>query len=147
VGVYQQKVLVAAQEVDDGIAAFLQSREQAEYLAQSVDDASRAVEMALTNFQAGSIDYTPVFIAQQFLSERQNDMARAQGNIALGLISVYRALGGGWELRLDAAAAVPGSAVPVKLPALEESPLQEPLPTPMPLLGDDETPLQNNEAA
>ena len=26
-------------------------------------------------------------------------MATSRGNVALGLISIYRALGGGWELR------------------------------------------------
>ncbi|MFT3880623.1 MAG: hypothetical protein QM703_13285 [Gemmatales bacterium] len=42
-----------------------------------------------------------MFIAQQFLVQQQNAYAQAQGDIALGLIGVYRALGGGWELRLN----------------------------------------------
>jgi hypothetical protein len=42
-----------------------------------------------------------VFVAEQFLVHQQNSYAQAQGDIALGLIGVYRALGGGWELRLN----------------------------------------------
>jgi NodT family efflux transporter outer membrane factor (OMF) lipoprotein len=105
VAVYQQKVLAAAQEAENGIVNYLRSLEQADFLAASVKDARRAVELAVADFRAGATDYTPVFVAQQFLTQQQNDLAFAQGNIDLGLISVYRALGGGWELRLDEQAA------------------------------------------
>jgi hypothetical protein len=57
-----------------------------------------------------------VFVAQQFLVQQQNLYAQAQGDIGLGLIQVYRALGGGWELRLTEKAApvegVPAAAGP-----------------------------------
>jgi hypothetical protein len=33
--------------------------------------------------------------------QEQDNLAVAQGNIALYLINVYRALGGGWEIRLQ----------------------------------------------
>jgi outer membrane protein TolC len=100
VGVYQQKVLTAAQEVENGIISFLHSQQEATALAASVKDAALALKLATDNFAAGTIDYTPVFVAEQFLVQQQNAYALAQGNIALGLIQVYRALGGGWELRL-----------------------------------------------
>jgi hypothetical protein len=68
-------------------------------------------------FNAGTIDYTPVFVAEQFLAQQQNIYAQAQGDIALGLITVYRALGGGWELRLaDKAGACGVTPVPPSAP-------------------------------
>jgi NodT family efflux transporter outer membrane factor (OMF) lipoprotein len=115
VGVYQQKVLGAAQEVEDGIVSYLNSQREAERLAASVKDAALALKLASDNFAAGTIDYTPVFVAEQFLVQQQNAYALAQGDIALGLIQVYRALGGGWELRLadqPGACAVPPAASP-----------------------------------
>ncbi len=40
-------------------------------------------------------------------------LAQAQGDIDLGLITVYRALGGGWELRLaEQTEAIAGSSPP-----------------------------------
>src|SRR5262249_19216208 len=45
----------------------------------------------------------------QFLAQDQIQYAQAQGDIALGLIQVYRALGGGWELRLAEQAAGAGA--------------------------------------
>jgi NodT family efflux transporter outer membrane factor (OMF) lipoprotein len=97
---YQQKVLLAAQEVENGIVTYLRSREQARYLADSVEEAIRAVRLAMADFREGLTDYTSVFVAQQFLTQQMNALAEAQGNVALGAIATYRALGGGWEVRL-----------------------------------------------
>jgi len=32
---------------------------------------------------------------------QQNQLAQAQGNVVLGLIRVYKALGGGWQIRCE----------------------------------------------
>jgi NodT family efflux transporter outer membrane factor (OMF) lipoprotein len=100
VGVYQQKVLAAAQEVENGIVTFLNARREADDLAGSVKAAQRTLKLTSDQFNAGAIDFTPVFVAAQFLAQDQIQYAQAQGDIALGLIQVYRAVGGGWEFRL-----------------------------------------------
>src|SRR5262249_10287883 len=97
VGVYQQKVLAAAQEVENGIIAYLNAREEVAHLAASVKAAEGSVRIANNLFRNGAIDYTAVFVAEQFLAQQQNLLAQAQGDVALGLIAVYRAVGGGWE--------------------------------------------------
>jgi NodT family efflux transporter outer membrane factor (OMF) lipoprotein len=97
---YQQNVLSAAQEVENGIIFYLNSRLQAEHLAGSVKAAKQAVRLVVAQYRGGLTDYTPVFVAEQFLAQQQVLLAQAQANIAQGLISTYRALGGGWEYRL-----------------------------------------------
>jgi len=106
VAVYQQNVLTAAQEVENGIISFLNSQRQSDDLAGSVQAAERTLKLTTDQFHAGAIDFTPVFVAAQFLAQDQIQLAQARGAVALGLIQVYRAVGGGWELRLteDAAA-------------------------------------------
>jgi NodT family efflux transporter outer membrane factor (OMF) lipoprotein len=123
VGVYQQKVLSAAQEVENSLITYLNARRESTHLAASVKDAERTVKIATDLFTNGAIDYTAVFVAQQFLSQQQNLLAEAEGNVALGLIGVYRALGGGWEYRLSDEAAqtdapVNGAANCAKLAAV-----------------------------
>jgi hypothetical protein len=56
------------------------------------------------------VDYNRVVLIQERLVERQQTLAEAQGQIALGLIQVYRALGGGWQIRCErtAVSAAPG---------------------------------------
>src|SRR5262249_53404066 len=74
VAVYQQQVLTAAQEAENGMVTFLRSRQQAQYLADSVKEARRALELAIADFRAGATDYTPVFVAQQVLTQLQNHL-------------------------------------------------------------------------
>ena len=93
--------MVAAKEVENSITNYLNSQVTARRLAVSVAAAERAVKLATAQFNAGVIDFTSVFVAEQFLVQQQNLLAQAQGDIALALISVYRSLGGGWELRLS----------------------------------------------
>ena len=96
---YQNTVLKAQQEVEDGIAAFIYSREQADFLRQSVGAAEGALRIAMLQYREGIADFTTVLTAEQNLYQAQNNLALATGSIALGLITTYRALGGGWQIR------------------------------------------------
>jgi NodT family efflux transporter outer membrane factor (OMF) lipoprotein len=96
---YQDSVLKAQQEVEDGIATFIHSRVQAEALRRSVTAAEGALEIAMLQYRQGIADFTTVLTAEQNLYQAENNLALATGSIALGLISTYRALGGGWQIR------------------------------------------------
>ena len=96
---YQNTVLKAQQEVEDGIAAFMHSREQANFLRQSAGAAEGALRIAMLQYREGIADFTTVLTAEQNLYQAQNNLALATGSIALGLITTYRALGGGWQIR------------------------------------------------
>ena len=94
---YQQAVLVAGREVEDSLIGFLQAQHTAEALRTSVAEAQRAVELVLLQFEGGVTDFNRVFNAQSTLVVQQDQLAQAEGDIALRLIDVYRALGGGWK--------------------------------------------------
>jgi NodT family efflux transporter outer membrane factor (OMF) lipoprotein len=96
---YQNTVLQAQQEVEDALVAYLKAQEQAGYLARSVDAARRSLEIAILQYQAGTRDFTPVLIAQQALLNEQDSLANTLGDISRNLVGVYRALGGGWQIR------------------------------------------------
>jgi NodT family efflux transporter outer membrane factor (OMF) lipoprotein len=96
---YQNSVLKAQREVEDGIAAFSQSRSQVVYLRRSKTAASGALGIALLEYQQGTRDFTTVLTAEQNLYAAENNLAVAEGNVAAGLVSIYRALGGGWQIR------------------------------------------------
>jgi NodT family efflux transporter outer membrane factor (OMF) lipoprotein len=96
---YQSVVLNAQQEVENGIAVYVQSGQQAEFLKESAAAATGALNIAMIQYREGIADFTTVLTAEQNLLQAQNNLALATGSVALGLISTYRALGGGWELR------------------------------------------------
>lgn len=96
---YQNSVLTAQQQVEDGIATFLLSRSQAEYLRRSVAAANGALHIAMLEYQQGTRDFTTVLTAEQNLLQAENNLAVATGTIPTGLVAVFRALGGGWQIR------------------------------------------------
>lgn len=99
IAAYQNRVLTAGREVQTALRGFLRSQEQAEDLAQSVKAASAATQLGVQQYRTGTIDFNRVFNLETTQVQQQDQLAIAQGNIALNLIAVYRALGGGWELR------------------------------------------------
>jgi len=96
---YQNAVLKAQQEVEDGLVAFLRARERAEYLARSTAAAKNSLDLAVLQYREGVKDFTTVLTAQQALLNEQDNLASTLGNISSSLVGVYRALGGGWEIR------------------------------------------------
>jgi len=62
-----------------------------------VKSGQRSVELVLALYKEGRTDFNRVFTTQSLLVTQQDQLAAARGNIALSLISVYRALGGGWQ--------------------------------------------------
>jgi len=96
---YQNTVLSAQQDVEDNLVAFLRTQEQAKFLEESADAALNSLNLAVIQYREGITDFTTVLTAQQSLLSTQDSLASALGNISGSLVGVYRALGGGWEIR------------------------------------------------
>lgn len=96
---YQDTVLRAQQEVEDGLSGFLQSQKRLIFLEEAAVAAKRSADLALIQYREGATDYTTVLTAQTALLAQQDNLAAGQGDVPQGLISIYRALGGGWEMR------------------------------------------------
>jgi NodT family efflux transporter outer membrane factor (OMF) lipoprotein len=96
---YQNAVLSAQKDVEDNLVAFLRAHDRAELLAQSVTSAKTALDLAVLQYREGVTDFTTVLAAQETLLTQQDSLASTLGNISTSLVGVYRALGGGWEIR------------------------------------------------
>jgi NodT family efflux transporter outer membrane factor (OMF) lipoprotein len=131
IATYQNTVLLANQDVENGLITFLKSQERTALQQYAVDQAVRAVDLAVKQYRAGTTDFTTVTQVQQIQVQQQDLLAQAQGEIAAGLIQVYRALGGGWQIRLqgcNASLPPPGAAATVP----QSMPSPEAVPTPLP---------------
>ncbi len=120
---YQNQVLTAAQQVQTALRGFLRSREQGEDLVRSVKAAMAATKYQEKNFIDLKADVNRLYTLENTQLQEQDNLAVAQGNVALNLINVYRSLGGGWEIRNEKencrqappiAGAVPGALPPVE---------------------------------
>jgi efflux transporter, outer membrane factor (OMF) lipoprotein, NodT family len=96
---YQNTVLQAQREVEDGLAQFLQSQVRTTLQSRAADYAKRSLDLSVLQYREGIVDFTTVLTAQQDLLNAQDQLVQASGDIPQGLIFTYRALGGGWQLR------------------------------------------------
>jgi NodT family efflux transporter outer membrane factor (OMF) lipoprotein len=97
---YQQVVLDAAREVEDAMAAFQETSEQAQYLSKSVTASKRAAEISRLQYREGIVDFQRVLDTDRYLTSQEDIYIKAKGDIALHLVALYKALGGGWQMRL-----------------------------------------------
>src|SRR5262249_1897331 len=128
---YQNIVLRAGREVEDGLVLFLRSQVEARQLDESQTQPKFAFRSQADLSAQKVFDVNRLFVTSNFAVVQQDKWAVAKGDIALGLIQVYKALGGGWEIRLDGDGAHgkgahgPGAhpgAMPVMPPAEELPP-------------------------
>jgi NodT family efflux transporter outer membrane factor (OMF) lipoprotein len=125
VTVYQHTVLRANAEVENGIARFLRAQERSRALDVSADFAERAVREIEKLHAVGwrGFDANQLAVITLTKVQQQDLQAQAHGEIAQGLIQVYRALGGGWET-----AARPAEPTPVAPRAAPSSAEEVPAP-------------------
>jgi len=98
---YEDIVIRAAQEVEDAMVGFLQSQNAAFFLADAVKASKRAVDLSLIQYREGLADYQRVLDTQRALTTQQDNLVFTAGSVGLNLVAMYRALGGGWQIRGD----------------------------------------------
>ena len=96
---YENTVIRAAQEVEDAMVEFLQTQDAVVFLADAVKASKRSVDLSMIQYREGLTDYQRVLDTQRFLTELQDDLVFTAGSVGLNLVAMYRALGGGWEIR------------------------------------------------
>jgi NodT family efflux transporter outer membrane factor (OMF) lipoprotein len=95
---YQQTVLQALGEVEDSLASYRDEQLRYKALQDSVDASQQAFDLARQQYQRGVIDFLTVLDAQRTLFEAQTVAVESQGAISTDLVSLYKSLGGGWDM-------------------------------------------------
>jgi NodT family efflux transporter outer membrane factor (OMF) lipoprotein len=96
---YRDAVLRAAQEVEDALTGFLNSQKALVFEQNAVKAAQRSVEISVVQYREGAVDFQRVLDAQRSLLQEQNALTQTSSSVATNLIALYKALGGGWEVR------------------------------------------------
>ncbi len=96
---YLNTVLQAQGDAENAIVAFFKTQEQFAYYQLSVEASQRTVDISNIQYQNGSITFNTVITNLSKHVQQQDLMASTQGSVATSLVQVYKALGGGWEIR------------------------------------------------
>lgn len=96
---YANTVLVAQQEIEGALVGYLKGRERVDRLTESATAANRAVDLSLIQYREGATNYTSVINTQQSKLSEDDKVVSSRSNVALSVVALYKALGGGWQLR------------------------------------------------
>jgi len=95
---YRQTVLSTFQSVEDQLLALRVLERSSEFEERAVEHAQVAADVALNQFNAGTVSYTTVITDIQALIADQESLLTMQQNQLVANVSLVEALGGGWDV-------------------------------------------------
>jgi len=104
VATYQQAVLNALRDVEDALVAYENEQVRRKALADAVDADKQAVDLATDQYKQGVADFLTVLDAQRDLYAAQDALVQSDQAVSGNLVTLYKALGGGWEIERKRAA-------------------------------------------
>lgn len=103
---YRKAVLYAFGNVEDALAATRRTAEQQAAQEATVAEARRSYEIAQGRYQVGLTDLLTVLDTENALFPAEDALVQARLAHMQALVSLFNALGGGWQLPADAAKAM-----------------------------------------
>ncbi len=94
---YRQSLLVAMQEVEDGITGIALLQRASNQAEAAVHSSQKAFDLASDRYTGGLDTYLDVITAQQTLLTNQRQATQIRGQQMLTSVFLIKALGGGWE--------------------------------------------------
>jgi NodT family efflux transporter outer membrane factor (OMF) lipoprotein len=91
---YEQTVLRSIEEAETAITSYAKARERLRHLEDAAVASERAAELARLRFTEGASDFLQVLDAERSLLAAQDQLAQGRTEATLGLVALYRALGG-----------------------------------------------------
>lgn len=95
---YEKTLLQALEETETALVAYGQQRQHVHYLETALREAKYAYELALHQYKAGIVDFTTVLDTERSMLNLRSQLTQARTLLAITTVSVYKALGGGWEI-------------------------------------------------
>jgi NodT family efflux transporter outer membrane factor (OMF) lipoprotein len=94
---YRQAVISAFADVEDALATSRQSTAQQRLQEDAVAQAQIAFDLADARYRAGAVDLLVVLDAQRTLFQARDLLAQVKSARLQSVVTLFRALGGGWQ--------------------------------------------------
>lgn len=96
---FDKTVLAALEETQTAVSDFAREEERRATLQQAAKSAQHSAELARQRFDEGYDDFLDVLDAERTLLETEDTLASSEISAILNLIAIYKALGGGWQVK------------------------------------------------
>lgn len=94
---YNLTVMNAVQEVDNALINYESTLKSIELQKKVATESEKALSLAMTLYKAGLTPFYNVLDGQMNWLNAQNNLVELEGQALTSLITIYQALGGGWE--------------------------------------------------
>lgn len=98
---YRKTIVQAFTDVDNALFSIKQTTIKLQLQRDVVNASRRAFDLAEQQLRAGTADIVTVLNTQLTLFQAEDTLAQAQLARLLAIVSLYQALGGGWEPRME----------------------------------------------
>jgi len=95
---FHSTVLTSLEEMEDALATYANEQDRRDQLEAAVHSSQTALDLAQVQYRAGLADFLTVLDSERALYTNQDLLAQSQAAIATDLVSLYKALGGGWSI-------------------------------------------------
>jgi len=94
---YEKSVLTALEDVENALVAYANNRQRQATLRQAAQSSRNAAQLARQLYESGNADFQKVLDAERSLLSVEDNLASTEAAGLTALISLYKALGGGWQ--------------------------------------------------
>ncbi|WP_404979709.1 efflux transporter outer membrane subunit [Bradyrhizobium sp. Arg816] len=98
---YRKTIIQSFADVDNALYSIKQTTIKLQLQRDVVTSSKRAFDLAEQQLRAGTADIVTVLNVQQTLFQAEDALWQAQLARLLAIVSLYQALGGGWEPRME----------------------------------------------
>jgi outer membrane protein TolC len=105
---YKQAVLKALEDSEDALLRYDAEQRRLKSLKESQAAAASSLHISKEQYRAGLVPFINVLTAQSALLTAQDEVAQSEQAFTADLVSIYKALGGGWSTDTPDRAACPG---------------------------------------
>ncbi len=94
---YELTVLRALEETENAFAIYGSERQRLQAVVEQATASRTAAELARVQYREGAVDFLRLLDAERTLLQAEDEVAAAEASLNSSVVSIYKALGGGWE--------------------------------------------------
>ncbi|MDO8696938.1 MAG: TolC family protein, partial [Pseudomonas sp.] len=96
---YEQQVLLALEEAENAFNDYAKRQQRLLALVRQSDASRAAAEQAAVRYREGTVDFLVLLDAERERLAAEDAQAQAEVELYRGIVAIYKALGGGWQLQ------------------------------------------------
>ena len=94
---YEGTILRAFEDVENSLTKFSSERKRYVMLKKTFELSQKSYHLAMDQYKEGVLDFISVLTAQSDMLNNENNLCQSKEKLNESVVSIYKALGGGWE--------------------------------------------------